>query len=140
MRAVAIPGRRLGLGCRLGHNGVVPSNRWFNQSLPQTLQIATMLLYFNAVLLLLSGAFVGPSLLLIAGFVAGGFGIANEKKWGYIVAIAAAAVQVLIVLVFAGLGQIFSNIGLLLDFMFDVALFLLLVHPMSREYQRIWFK
>jgi len=117
----------------------VNGNRWFNQSLPQTLQIATMLLYFNAVLLLLNGAFFGVFLFLIAGFVAGGFGIANEKKWGYIVAIVAAAVQVLIILTL-GIGQIFGNIGLLLDFMFDVALFLLLVHPMSREYQRIWFK
>jgi hypothetical protein len=117
----------------------VNENRWFNQSLPQTLQIATMLLYFNAILLILSGAFIGISLLLIAGFVAGGFGIANEKKWGYIVAIVAAGVQVVIVLML-GLGTIFGNIGILLDFMFDVALFLLLVHPMSREYQRIWFK
>jgi hypothetical protein len=117
----------------------VNENRWFNQSLPQTLQIATMLLYVNAVLLLLNGALFGVFLFLIIGFVAGGFGIANEKKWGYIVAIVAAGVQVLIVLML-GLGQIFSNIGLLLNLMFDVALFLLLVHPMSRDYQRTWFK
>jgi hypothetical protein len=117
----------------------VNENRWFNQSLPQTLQIGTLLLYFNAVLLLIGGAFFGPFLFIIIGFVAGGYGIANEKKWGYIVAVAAAGAQVAIILLLAG-TSIFGNVGVLLDFMFDVALFCLLVHPMSREYQRIWFK
>ena len=36
--------------------------------------------------------------------------------------------------------EVISNVGLLISFVFDVALVLLLVHPMSRDYQRIWFK
>ena len=37
-------------------------------------------------------------------------------------------------------SEIISNVSLLVSFVFDVALVLLLVHPMSRDYQRIWFK
>ena len=116
------------------------NNRWFNQSLPQTLQIGVLLLYFNAVITLLNGAVLGIGLLLIIGFVAGGYGIANEKKWGYFVGLASGVVQVLLLVGFFGLGRIFGDIGLLLDFMFDVALVALLAHPMSRDYQRIWFR
>ena len=28
----------------------------------------------------------------------------------------------------------------IINFLFDIALVALLLHPMSREYQRIWFK
>ncbi len=37
-------------------------------------------------------------------------------------------------------GEVLEHLGLLLSFVFDVALVLLLVHPMSRDYQRIWFR
>ena len=33
-----------------------------------------------------------------------------------------------------------QRLGLLITFMFAIALLLLLLHPMSRDYQRIWFK
>ena len=114
--------------------------RWFNPHLPQTLQIAVILLYINAFFLLLSIGALGIFFLIMIGFVAGGFGIANEKKWGYVVALIASAVQVLIWLAWVGLGDIFGNFANLIGFMFDVALFALLAHPMSRDYQRIWFR
>ena len=72
----------------------------------------------------------------------GGFGIANEKKWGYWVAVLTAAAELALFLptiVDDGVGAIF-NIGLLLQLIFPVALFALLLHPMSRDYQRIWFR
>lgn len=103
-------------------------------SQPQTLQIAVFLLYIGAVFALLRGG-----VLIAAGGAAAGYGIANEKKWGYGLGIAVALLPFLILLV---VGSNFTRvlrhdpIGL----MFDIALVALLVHPQSREYQRIWFK
>src|SRR2546423_1401107 len=57
--------------------------RWTNPSQPQTLQIAVFLLYINAFFALLGGLFSPIGLLLVAGGVGAGFGIANERKWGY---------------------------------------------------------
>jgi hypothetical protein len=119
----------------------VNNYRWFNASLPQTLQIAMILLYVNAFFLFLYGAIqVAIGLLLIAGFVAGAFGIANEKKWGYFVALIAAVLKLVILLRVASVNEILTDLNLLLDFMFDAALIALLAHPMSREYQKIWFR
>ena len=114
--------------------------RWFNPSLPQTLQFAVVLSYLNAALGVLFGAFRWlPMLLILAGMAAGAFGIANEKKWGYALAVGAAGAQVLLYPLVFGYDTV-QDVGLLIDFMFAAALFLLLVHPMSRDYQRIWFK
>ena len=115
--------------------------RWFNPHLPQTLQIGVLLLYLNAFFMFLGRDFAWIwGLLLIVGFVAGAFGIANEKKWGYAVGLAAASLRVVLTLLIFSLSTIFGNFGLLLGFMFDVALVALLAHPQSREYQKIWFR
>ncbi|MDZ4826593.1 MAG: hypothetical protein SGJ13_09040 [Actinomycetota bacterium] len=116
--------------------------RWFNQTQPQTLQIAVLLCYFSAVSGLIFGVpniGILSVLAIIVGLAAGGFGIANEKKWGYAVAVSAAVIQVLMYIVLFGFETL-SNFGLLISFMFDAALLALLVHPMSRDYQRIWFR
>jgi hypothetical protein len=118
----------------------VNNYRWFNPHLPQTLQIAVILLYINAFFLLLGIGQLGIFFLIMVGFVAGAFGIANEKKWGYVIGLIASAIQVLIWLFWVGLTDIMGNFSLLISFMFDVALFALLAHPMSRDYQRIWFR
>jgi hypothetical protein len=119
----------------------VNNYRWFNPHLPQTLQIGVLLLYLNAFFMFLARDFaLAWGLLLIVGFVAGAFGIANEKKWGYVVGLAAATLRVVLTLVFFTIGEIFDNIDILLGFMFDVALVALLAHPQSREYQKIWFR
>ena len=99
------------------------------------------LLYANAVL----GLILGNVLILwgttvwLAGLVAfgaGGFGIANEKRWGYNVALAAAGAEAL-TLVRLVFGDHAS--GFMISLMFAVALVALLLHPNSREYQKIWF-
>jgi anti-sigma-K factor RskA len=72
------------------------------------------------------------------GLAVGGYGIANEKKWGYAVAVAAAVVQVVMLLLVAGAEVI--EFPLIITLLFDGALVALLVHPESRDYQRIWFK
>ena len=115
------------------------ARRWLNNTQPQTLQIAVMLLYLNAAFFALSVLMFGLSsiaLALIVGQAAGAYGIANERKWGYILAVVAAVLP--LALLFTRGGGIFR--GGLLTLMFEVALVALLVHPQSREYQRIWFK
>ena len=108
--------------------------RFLNQHQPQTLVIATLLLYFNAALLALFGGFLIPKwLLLIVLFAVGAYGIANEKRWGYVIGIVAAVLH-LLVSVQAGIGNNIINV------IFAAALVALLLHPMSRDYQRIWFK
>jgi hypothetical protein len=113
--------------------------RWTNTSQPQTLQIAVFLLYINAFF----AAFLGGlgsviGLLLIAAHVAAGYGIANEKKWGYGLGLGVALLPFALNLLYNGLGGVLG--ADLISLMFQIALVALLVHPQSREYQRIWFK
>ena len=116
--------------------------RWFNSSQPQTLQTGVILCYLSAVFGLLFGVVANSAIIglfIIVGLAAGGYGIANEKRWGYVLAVTAAVLHVLMYLLIFR-SDIVSNVSLLVSFVFDVALVLLLVHPMSRDYQRIWFK
>ena len=110
--------------------------RFLNQFQPQTLVIATMLCYLEGVLGVLS--FSGVRVLAGILLALGGYGIANEKRWGYLLATGMAALQlVLFVLLF---GADVLRFPFILTLLFDVGLVALLVHPMSREYQKIWFK
>lgn len=120
------------------------TRRWTNPSQPQTLYIAVILLYVNAAMSLLFGGFLNPiGLLLIVGEVAAGLGIANEKRWGYLLGVGVATLGVLFAVVLPvvidGVGALL-NPAILIGAIFPVALFALLVHPMSRDYQRVWFK
>jgi hypothetical protein len=143
-------------------------HRFWNRSLPQTLLSALWLLYLRAVFDLLdflqdtdrvgitkavkgSGAGSLVWLIVIAGAVAAGYYIAQEKKIGYYIGIAVAVAPFLInfwvALDFKGvsfierftLGEI-GQFNTLLWLMFTVALVMLLLHPMSRDYVRVWFK
>jgi hypothetical protein len=117
---------------------VVNQWKWVNQFQPQTLYMATILCYVDAVFgLLFSGGLLIP--IFIAGCLGtGAFGIANEKKWGYAVAVGGAVLQVVLLLAVYGTEAFTSTI--IISLMFDGVLVALLLHPMSREYQRIWFK
>jgi hypothetical protein len=120
-------------------NGPVEQTRWVNPHQPQTLYMGVILCYIQGVFAILSYPVYGPfALLILGGLVAGGFGIANEKKWGYLLAVATAVFQVLLLLVVTGASL--NDVGVLIALAFDVLLVVLLVHPMSRSYQRIWFK
>jgi hypothetical protein len=119
------------------HNGRVNDTRWVNPHQPQTLYMGVILCYVQGVFALLSYPALGPSaLLILVGLLAGGFGIANEKKWGYALAVATAVFEIVVVVARGDVGTVGGLIGLA----FDVLLVALLVHPMSRSYQRIWFK
>ncbi|MGP8066017.1 MAG: hypothetical protein ACLP81_06535 [Acidimicrobiales bacterium] len=120
-------------------NRVSRGRHWFPVHQPQTLQIAALLLYWNAFLGLVSGLAVGGAghlaLALGAGEAAGAYGIANERRWGYVLALAAAVVPLVLVIAVAG----YLGAGIL-GLLFQIALVVLLVHPMSRDYFRLWYR
>jgi hypothetical protein len=117
------------------------TRRWTNPSQPQTLQVAVFLLYLNVVLTLLFVPWLPLVLAAIAGGI-GAYGIANSMRWGYKLAVGASAVEitvlVLIPLLDFGSDLVF-DLNWLISIVFPIALFCALVHPESREYQRIWF-
>jgi len=109
---------------------VAGPQRFFDPSQPQTLQIATVLLYIDAFFTLL------VSLPFAVVFAASGYGMANGKKWGYMLALSMAGLRLFLLLFGKSMTEALSNpIGL----MFAIALVALLVHPQSREYQKIWY-
>jgi hypothetical protein len=123
--------------------------RWFNPNVPQTLYVAQFLLYFDAFWMLLGVLFGGGLGLLgvvaLAAYVYGAYGIANELKRGYQVAIIASflplalrVVQFVLGVPGADLGYVLFS-GNVLNVIFQYALIALLLHPMSREHQKIWF-
>jgi hypothetical protein len=112
----------------------MPSNRWLDRTQPQTLMMATMLMYVNAALvLLLSLPFSVIGFLLVVGQVGAGWGIANEKKWGYWLGVALAILLVVFTVLHLSFGSIVS-------LLFYGALVALLLHPQSRAYRRTWFR
>lgn len=130
------------------------SRVWVNPRQPQTLYIAQILLYIQGGIALFFGlpGLVGRVelfgsgllgsvvvLLMSVGFVAAAFGIANERRWGYRLATAAALSPFLLRLeglASDGIGGLLSNP---ITLVFDVALVALILHPVSSSYQKIWF-
>lgn len=143
--------------------------RWLNRSQPQTLFSAVLLCYFSAVFLLFGSRVdwqlatdvfervvslfasdrtasdlgeslvpVGVTLLLGGSFIAGGLGTANERRWGHWLCSAAAVYSALATL-WWGASKGFE-LGIVMRLMFDALLLVLLFHPMSRNYRRIWFQ
>lgn len=118
--------------------------RWTNPSLPQTLQIGVFLLYFDAVFGVLFGTVLAFPIgtAIVVGSVLAALGISNELKWGWQLGIAISALGLVPFILLAadrGVLHLLSP-GVLLSLIFPVAQFALLVHPQSREYQKIWFK
>ncbi|MBS1837711.1 MAG: hypothetical protein JST64_08435 [Actinobacteria bacterium] len=130
--------------------------RWYNPRLPQTLVISQWLLYFNAfwaLFAVLTGGVkssaIGAALLVatLGANVYGAYGIANELKRGYQVAVVASFLPIavrLVIVVITG-ASIARNLvfilvpGDIINAIFVYALIALLLHQQSREHQRIWF-
>ena len=108
------------------------NGQWLNRSQPQTLYNGVILLYIYGVLNVLIGTGYAPLALIGLAQVAGGYGIANEKKWGYGLGVAGAFGPVVLLLV----GAKSLNLSIIVE----IVLIVLLLHHQSREYQRIWFK
>jgi hypothetical protein len=115
--------------------------RFFDPSQPQTLQIAVILQYLNALFALIDIVY-GPTFFTIIPLAQGAaaFGIANDKKWAYWLGVAAASLQLGIYLLVVVLTHSLGGLSGVLSLAFSVALVALLVHPISRGYQRIWFR
>ncbi|HYT38646.1 MAG TPA: hypothetical protein VEN99_04005 [Acidimicrobiia bacterium] len=111
--------------------------RFFDPSQPQTLQIATILLYMEAVFAFLLMISVPIPIVFAAACAGAAYGMANGKKWGYGLALVVAVVR-LINLVFGTSIDVVLRIHTI-DLMFAVALLALVLHPQSRQYQKIWF-
>lgn len=136
------------------------TRKWFDRTQPQTLQIATWLLYINAFFGLVDmidtsgwlgvarnqhggiGLLVGIA--IIAAYIAGGFLMANERKAGYVLAIVAAFSPFFLRfwLLSGTNASMMDKVtgGRIISFIFEVALCALLLHPQSRSHQRIWFR
>jgi len=133
--------------------------RWFDNSLPQTLQIALWLLYIDGVFLLLhfldrtdpvgyvrSIGVLGLVVALgaVVAYPAGGFLIANGRRLGHHLAVLAAFSPFLLRLwAYLDIGVSFGISDIIIggdyvQFMFDAALVALLLHPMSLRHVRIW--
>jgi hypothetical protein len=133
--------------------------KWFDRMQPQTLQIATWLLYINGLFAL--GGFLGGNdwigvartdkgllgvavgLLVIASYVLGGFLMANDRRLGYRFALIGAmspfALRIWILWEYDfGWFDMITGRNFV-GFLFDVALCGLLLHTQSREHQRVWY-
>lgn len=132
--------------------------KWFDRMQPQTLQIASWLLYINGFFALVElidggdvlhyfrqryslGFFFG--LVVVAAYGVGSYLMANERRLGWKISLGAAASP--FVLTFVAYTQLdapwrYRLFGAsFLSFAFDAALLALLLHPQSREHQRIWY-
>jgi len=109
--------------------------------------MACFLLYANLVFtaVLNTGALTTPIGLFIGvGGAVGAYFIANEKKWGYYLAIAASGTRVAfyVLLFLDARGSVSgpSSLMYLITLAFPVVTVVLLLHKMSREHVRIWFR
>ena len=118
---------------------------WVNPRQPQTLYIAQLLMYFQGGFSLVF-AMLGArsltiySLVIAVGKVMAAFGIANERRWAYKLGVVVAAIPLVLVVLLAvtdTLGWLWADV---IGLMFNIALLALLLHPMSRNYQRYWPK
>ena len=115
------------------------TRRWINHSLPQTLGNAVLLLYISAAFdALLGGYLFSPiGILIVGGKAAAGYGIANEKKWGYQLGLVMAFSPFILRFLAGGIDAVLGT-GII-SLMFEVLLVALLLHKDSKEHQRIWF-
>ena len=133
---------------------------WFDRMQPQTLQIAMWLLYLNGffafVAFLDKSDWIGGArvtkgalglavgLLVVVSYIAGGFLMANGRRIGYYFALFAAFSPFLLRL---WILSPYNELGLLdkltgqdtFGVIFEIALCALLLHPHSREHQRVWY-
>ena len=142
------------------HRQPLDPRKWFDRMQPQTMQIATWLLYLNGFFALIGfmdksdwigfarvdkgalGSLIG--LVVVASFIGGGYLMANDRKIGYRLALIAAfspfALRIWILWSYPGWGAIDKVTGNdTIGFIFEAALCALLLHPQSREHQRLWY-
>ena len=135
------------------------TRKWIDRFQPQTLAIATWLLYIQGAFAIVgwidrSGVYsawtrveFGGVLALIAAFahLVGPFLMANGKRLGWWISVGAAASPWIL----RGLIKVqYESVSLrwmltqsdTIGFLFEVALLALLLHPMSRAHERSWLR
>jgi len=142
----------------------IDKRKWFDRMHPQTLGIATWLLYLDGVFATLGFLYksnefgflrvISPVTGIIGlasclAFFGSGFLMANGKLLGWYIGIAASFSPLLARFIISihqqNLGYSISLAdritgGDLVGFMFEAALVVLLLHPMSRSYARTWLR
>jgi hypothetical protein len=135
----------------------VQTRRWVNQSQPQTLVIATFLLYAGVVFAILgTDTYLGVALattlqtyqrienlgkLFVAvGGAGAGYLIAQEKKPGYYLGLAVAALPIVAKLIAVARNRVDFVDLIDVNLLFEIALVALILHTQSRSYVRLWFK
>ena len=134
--------------------------KWFDRVQPQTLYIATWLLYINGAFALVAvldrtnwigyaletkGAVgLAATVVVVGSNIAGGFLMANDRRLGYRLALVAAfspfALRIWLTSDWTGIGLYDRITGDdTIGFIFEVALCGLLLHRNSRDHQRLWF-
>ncbi len=107
------------------------TRRWVNRYQTQTLVLGNVLLYMEGVFNIARGTFFA---LIGVGMLFAGYGIANDKKFVWKLGVGASVLSILMRLTSQSIGfEVFFSL------VFPIALLILLVHPQSREYQKIWF-
>ena len=142
------------------HRQPLDPRKWFDRMQPQTMQIATWLLYLNGFFALIGfmdksdwigfarvdkgalGSLIG--LVVVASFIGGGYLMANDRRIGYRLALVAAfspfILRIWILWSFPKTSVIDKITGNdTIGFIFEAALCALLLHPQSREHQRLWY-
>ena len=99
------------------------------------------MLYISAAFDIFNGFLIGGSFALVFVVLGllkggGGYGIANEKKLGYLAGCTGACLAVLLDIVFLVGSPVLGLISLAIG----VWIASLLLHDSSRSYARIWFK
>jgi hypothetical protein len=136
--------------------------KWFDRMQPQTVSIATMLLYLDGVFNFLyfldmrdtygywcvaGGPIAILAFLLVLCFPFGGFLMANGKKLGWYAALTASFSPFLLRALevtddsFPGVSFQYIVFGSsYFNFMFEAALCALLLHTMTRNYVKVWLR
>ena len=126
------------LTCKNGP--VAEVRRYFDPSQPQTLQGAVMLCYITAAFALLWTILGAYPVVVGLGLGVAGYGVANERRWGYWLGVVLAGLSVFLYLYVLVAFASVAAFGPAINLLFMVVLLALFLHPQSREYQRIWFK
>lgn len=95
--------------------------------------------YLNAALAFVYTLMLGmqPLLVVFVLLAAAALGIANEKRWAYWGGVVLACLYLLAEVAALVTG---GSLGGLLNLLFAGILVVLLLHPESRHYERIWFR
>ena len=124
--------------------------RFTNTGHPQTLQAAVVLLYISAVFAVLGAAGGGsPAGLQLAVGVVGGIGaylLANNRRIGLYLGLVGAIGPTFLIVIY-NLGLLFDPVlyqflfwyPYVIGLIFDIAIAVALLHPMTRNYMKVWF-